>query len=147
MSKVVPFDLLTRLRHRKRVPPVPVELLTDACDRLAGSREECGLQPEDASSAAVLTVHRLRDTWPIDDLGLFAMDIGGRLSALLNHLADQGVPATQAYSILRGQDPSLLRAAAHAPLKFQYGRISSSRFELVTFLAVVQQERLGGSAS
>jgi hypothetical protein len=147
MSKVVPFDLLTRLRHRKRVPPVPVELLTDAGDRLAGMREERGLQPEDASSAAVLTVHRLRDTWPIDDLGLFAMDIGGRLSALLNHLADQGVPATQAFSILRGQDPNLLRAAAHAPLKFQYGPISSSRFELATFLAVVQKERLGGSAA
>jgi hypothetical protein len=140
MSNVVALTALTRIRHRRFVPTVPVELLVEAADRLATAWEMRGDRPHDIGTAAGMTIRGLRDTKPIDELGELGVNLEDRLTALVMHIESQAYPRAELFSLLHGEAPKILRAASRAPLKVPGKGATNYRFELATFLKVIQEE-------
>lgn len=143
MSNVVPLTLRRHIAHRRSVPAVSVELLAEAASRLAAHREEYGPERHDVMMTIGMMLRAKRDTMSIDELGMLGMNVQGRLYALLNHFVGQRYTQQEAYAVLRGEDPEMLRTAARAPLGEATNSSSEYRFELTTFMAVLQEERAG----
>lgn len=141
MSNVIPLTQRRRIVHRRSVPAVPVEFLAEAASRLAAFREKHGPEAHDLFMTVGMMFREMRDRMSIEELGMLSMNVGGRLQALLNHFVGQRYTQREAYAVLRGEDPPMLRAAARAPLSEAVDFASDYKFDLTTFMAVFSEER------
>jgi hypothetical protein len=146
MSDVVSLTALVRLAHRRSVPPVPADLLAETARLFATTRpvqdKPSGEGSSDADDDAARRSRRL--SRPVDERDRLSVDMACRLSALMNHLDEQGYTRKRAFAIFRGGDPKLLRAAARAPLPEPESCHADYRFDPAAFLAIVQEEGRGG---
>lgn len=148
MLDVIPLTTLVRLAHRRSVPPVPAELLAETALLFATKQHLQDKPSSDGSSDADSDDEAARRrrllSRPVDERDRLSVDMACRLSALKNHLDEQGCPKKRAVEIFLGRDPKMLRAAARAPLPEPESCHANYRFDPAAFLAIVQEEGKAG---